>query len=146
MMDSAKRLPREIARSRLPAIEKGFTLLELLVALAIMGMSLALLYRASGSGARNVADIEAYQGAIMVGQSVLDLRSTVPASGWNETGVDGAYAWQVKSAPFPTSASGPNIPPLHALEIVVDWGQPRRELLLRTVKPERKPPEAGRRP
>ena len=125
---------------------RGFTLLELLVALAIMGMSLALLYRASGSGARNVANIEAYQGAVMVGQSVLDLRSTVPPGGWNEAGVDGAYAWRVTSAPFPTSASGPNVPPLHALEILVEWGEPHRELLLRTVKPERKPPEPGRRP
>lgn len=124
----------------------GFTLLELLVALAIMGMSLALLYRASGSGARNVVNIEAYQGAVMVGQSVLDLRSTVSAGGWNEAGVDGIYAWRVKSAPFPTSANGPNVPVLHALEIVVEWGEPRRELLLRTVKPERKPPEPGRSP
>lgn len=124
----------------------GFTLLELLVALAIMGMSLALLYRASGSGARNVADIEAYQRAVMVGQSLLDSRSTVPASGWNAAGADGAYTWRVTSAPYPTNVGGPNVPPLHALEILVEWGAPRRELLLRTVKPERKPPEPGRAP
>ncbi len=132
------------APTRLPA--GGFTLLELLVALAIMGMSLALLYRASGSGARNVADIEAYQRAVMVGQSVLDLRSTVPASGWSAAGTDGAYAWRVTSAPYPTGVAAPNVPPLHALEIRIEWGQPRRELLLRTLKPERKPPEPGRSP
>lgn len=125
---------------------RGFTLLELLVALAIMGMSLALLYRASGSGARNVADIEAYQGAVIVGHSLLDRRSAVPAGGWNEAGVDGAYAWRVSSAVFPTHVSGPGVPPLHAIDIVVEWGQPSKSMLLHTLKPERKPFEPERRP
>ena len=133
-------------RSSRRAYSLGFTLLELLVALAIMGMSLALLYRASGSGARNVADIEAYQGAVMVGQSLLDQRSSVSAGGWSEAGVDGGYAWRVASAVFPTSASGPGIPPLHAVDIRVEWGQPTRSLLLRTLKPERQVPVAGPRP
>lgn len=124
----------------------GFTLLELLVALAIMGMSLALLYRASGSGARNVADIEAYQGAVMVAQSLLDLRSSVPAGGWYEAGVDGAYAWRVTSAVFPTEASGAGVPPLHAVDIMVEWGQPARSLLLRTLKPERQASATGSQP
>jgi general secretion pathway protein I len=129
-----------------PSRLQGFTLLEVLVALAILGMSLGLLYRASGSGARNVADLEAYQRAVIVGQSLLDLRSTVPAAGWNDAGTDGDYAWRVSSAPFATGLSGPNIPPLHAVEIVVGWGEPRRELVLHTLRPERKPPEPGRMP
>lgn len=125
---------------------KGFTLLEVLVALAILGMSLGLLYRASGSSARNVADLEAYERAVIVGQSLLDSRSTVPAGGWSDAGTDGDYAWRVSSVPFETGLTGPNIPPLHALDIVVAWGEPRRELVLHTLRPERKPPELGRNP
>ncbi len=134
------------ARCLRPVHAQGFTLLEMLVALAILGMSLGLLYRASGTGARNVADLEAYQRAVIVGQSLLDLRSTVPAEGWNDAGVDGNYAWRVNSAPFNTGLSGPNIAPLHAVDIVVRWGEPQRELALRTLRPERKPPEPGRAP
>ncbi len=129
-----------------PAHLRGFTLLEVLVALAILGMSLALLYRASGTGARNVAELEAYQRAVIVGQSLLDLRSTVSAGGWNEAGVDGDYAWRVSSAPFVNGAAGPDIPVLHAVDIVVTWGDARRELVLHTLRPERKPPDPGRLP
>lgn len=135
-------VPAARRRARL----QGFTLLELLVALAILGMSLGLLYRASGSGARNVAELEAYQRAVIVGQSLLDLRSTVAPGGWNDAGTNGDYAWRVSSAPFATGVSGPNIPPLHAVDIVVGWGEPRRELVLHTLRPERKPPEPGRTP
>ena len=125
-----------------------FTLLELLVALAIMALSLGMLYRASGSGARNVGDIERQQQAVALAESLLSLRDAVPEEGWNQAGASAGFDWRVASAPFATAINSPNVPPLHEISIVVSWrdGGRLRELVLHTLRPQRKPPEPGRRP
>lgn len=122
----------------------GFTLLELLVALAILAMSLGMLYRASGGSARSVADLEAHQRAIVLAESLLSARDAVPEMGWNETGSSGGLDWQISSAPYATEFNGPNIPPLHQVHIVVSWndGSHARQWALDTLLPQRKPPQS----
>lgn len=126
----------------------GFTLLELLVALAILAMSLGMLYRASGGGARSVADLERYQRATVLAESLLSMRDAVSEAGWNEVGTSGGYDWQVSSAPYATEFNGPNIPALHAVHIVISWndGGRLRQFELNTLLPQRKPPQPGGRP
>nr|WP_311222568.1 MULTISPECIES: hypothetical protein [unclassified Acidovorax] len=121
------------------------TLLELLVAFAIMALALGMLYRAMGSGARSAGDVERYQRAVLLAESVMSLRDAVPEQGWRQSGASSGYRWQVTSTPFGTGLSGANIPPLHEVRIVVTWfdGDRDRNFELITLRPQRKPPEAG---
>lgn len=100
----------------------GFTLLELLVALAIMGMSLGLLFRAGGGALRNVGTIEHLHKAILVAESLSALHDSVPKQGWNEAGRSAGYAWQVSSAPYEEGSTDLGRVPLHEVRIVVTWG------------------------
>ena len=121
---------------------RGLTLLELLVAFAIMAVSLGMLYRIMGGSARSVAEVERYQQAIVLAQSLLSLRDTVPEQGWLQVGESAGYQWNIQSAPYATGISGPNIPPLHEVGISIVWmdGGQRRSLELTTLRPQRKPP------
>lgn len=125
--------------------QRGLTLLELLVAVAIMAMSLALLYRVMGGSARGVARVDATQRAVVLAQSLLDLRDTVPEGGWQQSGESAGYQWRVESAPYDTGVSGPDIPPLYEVAISVTWmeGDQPHHIDLSTLRPLRKPPQPG---
>lgn len=125
--------------------ERGVTLLELLVAFAIMALALGMLYRAMGGSARSAGDVERYQRAIVVAESILSLRDAVPEQGWQQAGETAGFRWRVNSRPFATGLEGPSIPPLHEVAIVVSWsdGTNQRNFELSTLRPQRKPPELG---
>ena len=128
--------------------QRGFTLLDLLVAFAIMALSLGMIYRASGGGARSVVEMERYQGATILAESLQSLRDAVPERGWNQTGVTGGYNWAISTSPYATAISGPNVPPLHEVRIVIAWtdADRKRQLEFNTLRPQRKPPEEVRNP
>ncbi len=131
---------------RRPRGQRGLTLLELLVAFAIMALSLGMLYRAMGGSARSVADVDRYQRAVVLAQSLLSLRDTVPEQGWNQAGESAGYQWRVASVPFATDVKGPNVPFLHEVNILITWsdGARTRSFELNTLRPQRKMPELVR--
>ena len=97
----------------------GLTLLEILVALAIMAIALGMIYRATGSNARSVGDLDRYQYAVQLAESLLASRDSVYESGWNEAGESNGYQWSIQSSPYKTDVEGPNVPALHAVHLVV---------------------------
>lgn len=124
----------------------GFTLVEVVVALAIMAIALGVLYRAVGGGVRTVGDLSAYSRAVAVGESVLQMRDSVPAEGWNESGQWDAFRWSVASAPY-EAGTGAGVP-LHRVQVDVGWsdGLRDRSFSLVSLRPQQveSPKRAGR--
>lgn len=120
--------------------QSGITLLEMLVAFAIMAMSLGLIYQIMGSNLKTSAVMESYQRASILAQSLLNAQDGIPESGWNESGESGGINWQVRSQPFPTPAQSqsPQAVPLHELEISVTWVEDNkpRSIVLHTLRPQ----------
>ncbi|MBK9243838.1 MAG: prepilin-type N-terminal cleavage/methylation domain-containing protein [Burkholderiales bacterium] len=124
----------------------GFTLLEVVVALAIMAIALGVLYRAVGGGVRTVGDLSSYSRAVAIGESVLQMREAVPAEGWNDAGEWQGFRWSVASAPY-QAGSGAGVP-LHRVQVDVGWsdGLRERSFSLVSLRPERvvRPRAGGR--
>ena len=121
--------------------QKGFSLLELLVAFSSMAISIVLLYRMAGGSARSVNEISLQQQAVWLAESVLASRNTVRAEGWNEDGESGNFKWQVRSSPYVSGIQGPQVVGLHRIDLVITWtaGSRPSQLALATLRPERKP-------
>ena len=130
--------------------QQGFSLLEVLVAFAIMALSLAVLYRTSGGSVRAVADAERYERAVRTARSVLALQDGVPESGLFIDGVDGSMRWQLRTAAYPlpaaAAAAGPAVP-LHRVDVEVTFGDPERpqSVTLSSLLPQLRPPPGAPR-
>lgn len=124
------------------ASQRGFSLLEILVALAIAAMALGLLYRVSGNNARQAGGLIQHERAMVLAQSLLAAHQTVPPWGLNETGAAGEHAWHVGSQTYPTTATDadPGVTPLHEVQVQVSWpdGQAMRHFNLTSLRPERR--------
>ncbi len=128
---------------------RGFSLLELLVAMAILAMSLALLYQVDAGVLRGVAELQMQQRATVLAQSILDSREAVPAAGWHEQGSVAGLDGSVQSAALPRPAEvAATAPLLHEVRIAVSW-RGRGEghaLTLTTLLPQALPQPGERRP
>jgi len=121
--------------------QSGFTLIEILVAMVIMAMGLALLYQILGTNTQAVSMTSQYQRAAMLAQSLLATHDAIPESGWNAQGQSGGFTWSANTQAYQTSAGRQEMAlvPLHQLNIVVQWQENgnTRALNLSTLRPQR---------
>ena len=82
--------PRGARRAR----QRGFSLLEVVIALAIAGIALAAVFQAAATSMRATAAAAVYQEAISRARSHLDSLTTHPAEGDHEGDDGGGYRWR----------------------------------------------------
>jgi general secretion pathway protein I len=122
---------------RTEARPSGFTLIEVLVALAIAALGLALLVAATGSGLQNVTIADQYIQATSQAQSRLaQVGRVIPLKKGNYFGVEGnGLHWRVQiAAPMSRSGSAPALYPVAVTESSGE-GQTRASLYSERVGP-----------
>ena len=129
-----------------PDAERGFTLLEVLVALLIASIALGALFQGTlgGLGAADLAG--------RTEEAVSRARSRLAAIGkmgvlepGDRSGDDGGgYRWQVRVAPLATRRGGPGdpAPTLYEVAVTIAWGSGRsaRDVTLQTRRLGLAPP------
>jgi general secretion pathway protein I len=127
---------------------RGFTLLEVLVALTILAVAIVAFMQLSSQGLRLLHLSDDYQQAVVVADRVA--RATDVVEEGAESGQEGRFRWErhLRLVPVPeelTPGAGPQLR-LYALSVAVRWGRDRTLELasLRTVA-ERPGPGDGDR-
>lgn len=116
---------------------RGFTLLEVLVALTILAVAIVALMQLSSQGLRLLHLSDDYQQAVVVADRVA--RATDVVEEGAEAGQEGRFRWErrLRLVPVPeelTPGAGPQLR-LYTLSVAVRWGRDRTLELasLRTV-------------
>ncbi len=117
-------------------MSRGFTLLEVLVALTILAVAIAAFMQLSSQGLRLLRLSDDYQQAVIIADRVA--RTDVVEEG-ADAGQEGRFQWERRVSLVPvaeeqTPGAGPQLR-LYALTVAVRWGRGRTLELasLRTV-------------
>ena len=116
-------------------MSRGFTLLEVLVAVTILGLALVTLMQLTSHGLRLLRHADDYQQATLVAERVARAVDVVQEG--VASGQDGAFRWERRVALVPvpeelTPGAGPK-PRLYALSVAVRWAG-SRSLELATLR------------
>lgn len=98
-MRSPDGLCRRSTRSR----QRGFSLLEAVVAMAIAAIAFAALYRTVGQSTKVAGDLDARVEAQLLAQSVLASAAFAEDLESMQSGQDGPWQWQLRMQPEPVS-------------------------------------------
>ena len=126
--------------------EAGLSLLEVLVALAVMAVSLGVLYQAVTAVVRNAQETERHAHAVVLATSLLALHDTIPQGGVDEHGATETggepLRWRLVAALLDADDARATDWPLYRTEVWVRWrsGAREREVHLFTLKLEQPVP------
>ena len=138
-----------LIRKKCPRQKRGFSLIEMLVALVLLSLSLGVLYQAAIGATRNVRVASEYTDAVMLAESMLSDNSYVVEEVLSRSGRFGQYDWVITSWPAPYDDGLPaeeravTPQPLQYLKVAVTWPghNAPRTLDLLTVVPLQEPSE-----
>lgn len=125
--------------------ERGYTLLEIIIAFAVLGLALVLLLGTLSGGLRQVRGSADSARAALHARSLLDVVGVGEPlePGRREGGFDaGRYRWVLEVEPYADPVHGPDAPVdpygprLMHLRLQVQWGEggPRERLRLETLR------------
>lgn len=124
--------------------EKGFSLLELVVALAIVAISLALLFEVFADGTGRLAQGEdLVEAAILAEGKLAEFDATGGLGRAEDSGVaPGGLAWRVSVEPYgepfggTAAPAGPDAPSVVAVTVAISWqdGRRTRDYTLHTLR------------
>jgi general secretion pathway protein I len=108
-------------------MSRGFTLLEVLVAMTILGIAIVALMQLSSQGLRLLHLSDDYQHAVTVADRIA--RATDALAEGVDAGQEGRFQWErrITVVPVPeelTPGAGPQLR-LYALSVGVRWGRDR---------------------
>jgi general secretion pathway protein I len=125
-------------------MQSGYTLIEIIVAFAILALGLTLLLGTLSGATRQVRQAGDAGRAALHAQSLLDEFGELPQPGTREGDLDeGRYRWRLDVAPWNDPAprngprrSDPNAARLLRLQVQVEWGEggPRERLQLSSLR------------
>ena len=132
--------------------ERGYTLIEVVVAFGLLALALTLLLGTLTNSTRQVRWSADAGRAALMSQSVLDRVETEgPLREGDREGQleDGRYRWQLQVRRYEATAGqpvDPNAPLLLAVDLTMRWGDggPRETFALHSLRLE--PPNAGTSP
>lgn len=118
--------------------ERGFTLLEILVALVIVGLALGTLFHGVGAGVTAMSFADQQRTALLAGQSMLEQlgNNREVADDTTEGVLPSGQSWRLAISPLPVDRQGPPAPLVgHLVRLTVSWQQDGRssEVELRTL-------------